>query len=683
MLYFRDYQIKFPYMKKTVLSLLIMLSAMHMKSQDKFLDPANIDPNTKVGDDFYQHFNGTWLKENPVPEDQVRWGSFLMLRDRTLDNQKEILTELENNTYTRGSIEDQVRSYYLSGMDVDSRNDLGTKPIDNLLEKYSKARSNGELLGHVLDNYKNGLGYGFSFYIGVDDKDVTKYIPTFSQSGLGLPDRDYYFKEGENFEKIREKYRSYIKDMLTFIESEEEARADANKIYNLEVQLADHSMDKVDRRNPENTYHKFTREDFQGEFDFFYWDEVMSRLGVPVYKEVLVSQPEFYRYWGELWKDDSKLETLKAYYRFHLLSDMAEYLSEEIEQQHFSFYGTTLSGQEKPKAQWKRVLSTINGSAGELMGQLYVKKFFTAEAKEKMVVLVDNLQEAYAKRIKQLPWMSSTTKEQALNKLHSITKKIGYPDKWKDYSMLKFDEKNYAKNVMNAYKLEYQRNIIKYGNPVDKSEWYMSPQTVNAYYNPAFNEIVFPAAILAFPFFDPDADDAVNYGGIGAVIGHEMTHGFDDQGAKYAADGNLKNWWTTEDEKAFQQLTSKLVKQFDNFRVLDTVAVNGKLTLGENIADLGGVAIAYDAYMNTPEAKAGKSIDGYTPSQRFFMSWAQIWRNNIRPEAAMRYIMTDPHSPGKWRCNGPLTNTDAWYDAFDVHKKDNMYVSKKERIKIW
>ncbi len=671
-------------MKKLFTSIVVLFSVYPCQSQMKYIDPNNIDQQVKLGDDFFMHSNGTWLQENPIPEDETRWGSFLMLRDQTLINQKTILDDLSDakHDYELGTPEQKVRDFYLSGMNTEKISQEGLKIVSNYLKKIDDCRNNEELLSLVLDLFTQGMGMGISFYIGVDEKDVTRYVPNFSQGGLGLPDRDYYFKSDEKFEKIRESYKEYIAEMFSQVENDNETRENVERVYIIEEMLAEASMNRVERRDPDKTYNKFERAEFNQEFGLLNWDYLMSKLGIEDYNEVLVSQPEFLHKWSELWKN-METKNLQAYYKLRLLSKFAPYLSEDIEQIHFDFYGKTLSGQEVQKDRWKRVLGTINGNVGELMGQIYVKKFFKPEAKVKMLALVNNLQEAYADRIKNLEWMSKPTKIKALEKLNAFTKKIGYPDQWKDYSPLYITPESYLMNVMNSWSFRYKENIGKLGKPVDKSEWYMSPQTVNAYYNPSFNEIVFPAAILAFPFFDPNADDAVNYGGIGAVIGHEMTHGFDDQGAKYAADGNLKNWWTAEDEKDFAALTKKLVEEFNNYTVLDSVHVNGELTLGENIADLGGLAIAYDAYMKTKEAKKGKNIDGFTPEQRFFMSWAQIWRGATRPETALQFIMTDPHSPGIWRCNGPVSNHDAWYKAFDVKSDAKMYKNTKDRIHIW
>ncbi len=655
-----------------------------VNSSMKYLDPKNIDKKVKIGDDFFMHSNGAWLKDNPIPDDEVRWGSFLQLRDRTMSNQKNILDMLMtgDTTFPNGSAEQKVADFYRSGMDNRARSADGKAILSNYYKTLDQCTSNEELLNTVLEMYRQGMGAGIAFYIGVDDKNVTRYVPTFTQSGLGLPDRDYYFNADKKFEDIRQKYQKYLKTMLSFVTDEENSTAMAMYAYEIEKRLADASMDRVTRRDPDKTYNMFSKTEFEDRFKAFNWEGVMDKLGVPNYKEILVSQPEFLDAWSNMFKS-AQIEELKAYYIVKLVTDLAPYLGEDMEQAHFDFYGKVLQGQSKQKDQWKRVLSTINGNVGELMGQIYVKQYFKPEAKERMVKLVNNLQEAYGSRIQNLTWMSSETKEAALQKLGSFTKKIGYPDEWKDYSKLTITPKSYVGNVIKSWNFQYDENIAKYGKPVNKNEWYMPPQTVNAYYNPAFNEIVFPAAILAFPFFDPNADDAINYGGIGAVIGHEMTHGFDDQGSKYAADGNLKNWWTDEDEKNFKNLTSKLVTEFNNFKVLDTVPVNGELTLGENIADLGGLAIAYDAFMQTEQAKKGEKIDGYTPEQRFFMSWAQIWRGATRPEAQLQYIMTDPHSPGIWRCNGPVSNHDAWYQAFSIGQDAKMYKSDQDRIKIW
>jgi putative endopeptidase len=454
------------------------------------------------------------------------------------------------------------------------------------------------------------------------------------------------------------------------------------QIYGLEEKLAKASMTRIEQRDPYKVYNKFQVDALSKVTPGIDWKQLMKAMKMEKQDTVLVAQPLFFTKLASLINNES-IETWKNYLAFHLVSNMAPYLSKGFDAARFEFYGKAVRGQQEQKPRWKRVLQVIDGSVGELLGQMYVEKNFNAEAKKRMLALVNNLQSTYADRIQRLEWMSDDTKKKALAKLNSFMKKIGYTDKWKDYKTVVVSDNDYVANVLSASAYEYNFNLNKLGKPVDKTEWGMTPQTVNAYYNPAFNEIVFPAGILQYPFFDFKADDALNYGGIGAVIGHEMTHGFDDQGRQYDANGNLNDWWTKEDAQKFVDKANVVVKQFDSYVVLDTVHVKGELTLGENLADLGGIAIAYEAFKKTTQGKGNDKIDGFTPDQRFFMSWAQVWRANTRPEEMASRIVTDPHSPNLWRCNGPLSNFEPFYNAFDIKPGDKMYRAPEDRAKVW
>ncbi len=654
----------------------------HNATTRKLIDPANIDHTVRPGDDFFQYANGAWLKSNPIPPSETRWGSFNELQENNYKVLHELLEEAANQADSdpKSAIW-KVGTLYRSGMNTEQINSAGLTPLRSHLDRIASLKDGNEILREVAYEHTLGIGQLFSFYIAPDDKNVSVMIPQLYQSGLGLPDRDYYFKNDTRTQNIREGYKRYISHMLQLM-GEKNPQETALKIFELERHLANASMTRVEMRDPYKLYNKFDLKAFSAKTPGIDWNMMMDQMKVRGQREVIIGQPEFF---AELAKQlrETDTETWKKYLQFHLVNDMAPYLSEQFDQARFDFYGKTVRGQQEQKERWKRVLNVVDGSVGELLGQMYVDRNFKPEAKHRMLELVNNLQTTYADRINRLDWMSTTTKKKALGKLNTFMKKIGYPDKWKNYTRLTIVDNDFIANIMAASAFEYQYNINKLGKPVDKTEWGMTPPTVNAYYNPAFNEIVFPAGILQYPFFDFDADDAVNYGGIGAVIGHEMTHGFDDQGRQYDADGNLKDWWTEEDAKKFTQKANEIVKQFNNYTVLDSIQVNGELTLGENLADLGGLAIAYEAFKKTKQGKSTEKTDGFTPDQRFFLSWAQVWRTSTRPEEMAARIVTDPHSPNEWRCNGPLSNMSEFYKAFDVKEGDKMYRRANQRIKVW
>ncbi|MBS1589030.1 MAG: M13 family metallopeptidase [Bacteroidetes bacterium] len=651
-------------------------------AERKLLDPANMDKNIRPGDNFFLYANGTWLKNNPIPASETRWGSFNELQENNYAALHKLLEEAAQKTNADHQSADwKVGAFYRSGMNEVLINKEGLKPLQEHLNRIANIKDQQAILKEIAFEHSQGSGQVFGFYVSPDDKNVTVMIPQLFQGGLGLPDRDYYFKKDPRSEKIRNAYKVYVAKILTLMK-EGTPEKTAEKIYDLESKLAAASMTRVEMRDPYKLYNKYDLAKLTAETPGINWRDMLATMKVTGQNEIIVGQPLFFQEFAKQLKE-TDLTTWKKYLQFHLVSDLAPYLSKEFDEARFDFYGKTVRGQQEQKPRWKRVLGVIDGSVGELLGQMYVAKNFKPEAKKRMLTLVNNLQQTYADRINRLDWMSAATKIKAIGKLNTFMKKIGYPDKWKDYSKLSIVDNDYLKNVLAASAFEYDYNISKLGKPVDRTEWGMTPPTVNAYYNPAFNEIVFPAGILQYPFFDFKADDAVNYGGIGAVIGHEMTHGFDDQGRQYDADGNLKDWWTEEDAKKFTSKTDVVVKQFNSYTVLDTVHVNGELTLGENLADLGGLAIAYEAFKKTPEGKSNNKIDGFTPDQRFFLSWAQVWRANTRPEEMASRIVTDPHSPNEWRCNGPLSNMTEFYTAFGVKPGDKMYRPTNERAKVW
>jgi putative endopeptidase len=522
----------------------------------------------------------------------------------------------------------------------------------------------------------------FGFGIGQDAKNVTQYIPHLSQGGTSLPDRDYYLKNDKRSTKIRDAYVQHLKNIFQLIgDNATSATAHADAIMRIETALAKAQMSRVEMRDPDKTYNKFSVKDFSMNSPSYDWKGTLVKFGVNGADSIITSNPSFFKT-TDILLTALPVDDWKTYLKWKVLNSASPYLSDAFVKEDFSF-SQVLSGQKEQTPRWQRMSSLTDRQLGDLLGQLYVAKYFQPEAKQRMQELVSNMVETFASRIKNLDWMSDETKTKALEKLNAIMKKIAYPDKWKDYEGIVINKNDLLGNVRRCNVWAYQEMISHFGKPVDRTRWGMTPPTINAYYNPSDNEIVFPAGILQFPFFDFGADDAVNYGGIAAVIGHEMTHGFDDEGRKFAADGNLKEWWTKDDAAKFTKKANEVVAQYNAFTVDDTLHVNGKLTLGENLADLGGLNIAYEAFTKTKEFKEGKKIDGFTPSQRFFINWAQVWRNNVLPETAAQLVLTDPHSPGIYRANAPITNIDAWYEAFDVKEGDKMFKPKNERTKIW
>ncbi|NML64798.1 M13 family metallopeptidase [Hymenobacter sp. RP-2-7] len=647
------------------------------------INPANIDRAVQPCDNFFQYANGAWLKNNPVPAAESRWGSFNELADRNYATQKAILLELARNASTApaGSNAQKVGYFYASAMDTMAIEAAGLKYLQPYLSRIAGLKNLGEVQQYIADPRNTSTGW-YSFGVGPDEKISTQYAVQFGQGGLGLPDRDYYLKDDGRSKAIRAAYKTYMSSIFQLLgDAPSLAATNADAVLALETKMAQASRSRVDLRDPQKNYNKMPVAQATQDYPNLNLPLVLKNTGLGSAKEVIVGQPEYLAAVNNLLAN-TPIADERQYLRWHLVSSLTSALPKAYGDASFRF-AQALTGAKQQQPRWKRSLQATDRALGEAFGQLYVDKAFSPAAKARAKQMIENLRAAYAERIMATDWMSPATKKEALTKLNAFAVKIGYPDKWKDYSKLKITRQSYLDNLVAARQWASQDNLGHFGKPIDRGEWGMTPPTVNAYYNPPMNEIVFPAGILQPPFYDPKADDAVNYGGIGAVIGHEMTHGFDDQGRQYDAKGNLRDWWTKEDNDKFNAKADMVGKQYDAFSPLDSVHVNGKLTMGENLADLGGLTIAYQAFQKTPEAKANKSIDGFTPNQRFFLGWAQIWRTNMRPEAARQQVLTDPHSPAQFRTNGPLMNMPEFYQAFGCKPTDKMERPTAEQARIW
>ncbi|PNW29530.1 M13 family metallopeptidase [Formosa algae] len=654
-----------------------------------------MDNSVKANDDFFKHVNGNWLKNNTIPDDRSRWGSFDELRQKTDEDVLGILKaamtddkDLEKIDVLPGSDQEKAVFLYETIMDTVARNKAGIDPIKPVLAKIDAINSVKDLEAYIIEmEPKGGAGF-FGFRVGSDAKDSNKNVANLGTGRLGLPDRDYYVKDDADSKEKREQYVAYITRMLQFLgDSEEAANAQAKQILAFETSLAEPKMDKVELRDRRKTYNPTAVSDLQKMAPVIDWSAYFDGIGAKNLDTVIVSQPQYIKALQSILAKDN-VSDWKAYLRWSILNRSAGMLSQDLEYASWEFYSKTLRGAKKQRPSDERALQTINRTVGEALGKLYVDKKFPPEAKAKAEEMIENVIKAFENRISALSWMSEDTKVKAIEKLKATTIKIAYPDKWKDYSALEIAGTeaggSYIENMQNARAWNFQDDIDKLGKPVDKSEWGMSPQTVNAYFNPSYNEIVFPAAILQPPFYNYQADDAVNYGGIGAVIGHEISHSFDDSGSRYDKDGNLNNWWTDKDLEEFTKLGKALADQYSSLEVLPETFINGEFTLGENIGDLGGVNAAYDALqMSFKENGKPEPIDGYTAEQRFFMSWATVWRSLYRDDALKNQIKTDPHSPGMNRAVQPLLNVDAFYDAFGIKAGDNMFIEPENRVKIW
>ncbi|MFV0543841.1 MAG: M13 family metallopeptidase [Marinicella pacifica] len=638
----------------------------------------HMDKSIRPQDDFYRHVNGHWLETFEIPADKSNYGSFTKLGDESREDVKEIILDVSSHDNPPGSTEQKIADIYASWMDTDRLELLGMQPLADEIARINALESKSDLSAYMAyaDIYSTSP---LRMYVYIDQKQSDTYIVYMSQSGLGLPDRDYYFKEGEQSQKIRDEYKKHIATMFDLAEYED-SQDMAQSVYQMEKFLAEGQWTRIQNRDRDKTYNKLTFGELKVLLPNLDWDAWLSESMIEQPEQLIVMQPD---YLTTIDKALSEFDVYQwqDYFRWQLLRSAAPYLSDDFEQASFDFYGTVLTGTPEQEPRWKRGVNLVNGLIGELVGKIYVEKHFPPQAKQRMNVMIENLRDAYSDSIKELDWMSDATKEKALVKLAKFNPKVGYPDQWRDYSEMHIQADDLIANLVEANRFLTKRNRDKLGQPIDRHEWGMNPQRVNAYYNPTKNEIVFPAAILQPPFFNLEADEAVNYGGIGAVIGHEMGHGFDDQGSKYDGDGNLKNWWTDEDRKRFEERTAKLIKQYDAFTVLDDVHVKGEFTQGENIGDLSGMAIAYKAFKEN--YTANRVIDGYTPDQRFFLGWAQVWMRKYRDEELRKRIETDPHSPSEFRTNGILRNMPEFYRAFDVKPGDGMYLAPEDRVKIW
>ncbi|MGM9479422.1 M13 family metallopeptidase [Pedobacter sp. GSP4] len=650
----------------------------------KFIDPANMDLSVKPGDDFYQYASGTWIKNNPVPAKETRWGSFNELRDFNINAVKTLVEDAAaDKSAPTGSVKRRVGDFFAAAMDSVTIEKLGYTPIKADLEKIKQIKDIQGVLDQVAYMRVNGLG-GAMFGVGVgqDRKNVNKYMVNIGQGGTTLPDRDYYLKDDTRSVKIRDAYNTYMVTLFSLTgSSPEEAKQKAATVFKIEKQFAEAQMSRLEMRDPYATYNKLTVADLNKKTPDINWATYLPKFKIKGQDTLLVSSPKFLASVDGLLKS-VPVADWKTYLEWNILKGSASSLSSPFVKANFAFTQAQ-TGQKVQTPRWQRMSSLTDGTIGELLGQLYVAKYFKPEAKARMDAMIVNLRKAFEIRIKGLEWMSDETKKKALEKLAAFKPKVGYTTKWETYTGLEINRNTYFQNLRNASVWAYNENVNRLGKPVDRNRFGMTPPTVNASYSPTMNEITFPAGILQFPFFDPNADDALNYGGIGAVIGHEMSHGFDDSGSQYDATGNLKNWWTAEDKAKFDAKTKALGEQFDAYTVLDTVHVIGKLTMGENIGDLGGLNAAYTAFKMTKQGQSNEKIDGFTPDQRFFLAWAQVWRGNILPESAAQLIKTDPHSPGPYRTIGAPVNMDAWYTAFDVKPGDKLYKKPEDRIRMW
>lgn len=656
------------------------------KSQKKTAyDLNNLNKDVDPCTDFYQYAVGSWLKNNPVPQTESRWGVFEVLSEENRVKINKIIDKLTTSSeFKIGSDEQLVRDFYLSALDTSNINALGLSPIQPYLENIQSISNKEDLNNYIIEAYKKNIGSVFSFWIGSNPKNSDQNIIQIGQGGGGLPDRDYYLGESTKMKQIRNAYKLHLEKMFFLVGKDVvTAKKSANIVFNFEKEIAKISMDKIERRDPIKTYNLLTLNDLQKLSPEINWTKFFNAFGIQNPNKVIVKQTDFMVGLSKL-IESADLNTWKTYYEWTLINSMANYLPTDFTKQNFDFYSTTLTGVKTMKPRWKQAQQMLNTNFGESLGKLYVKEHFSEKAKKDVGQLIENLRIAFKSRINQLDWMSDETKKAANKKLASFTYKIGYPDNWEDYSSIQIKENTLFENIIAVNTFSLNKMIEDFGKPVDKSKWWMNPQTINAYYNPLYNEVVFPAAILQPPFYNIDADDAVNYGSIGAVIGHEFTHGFDDKGCLYNHSGNLENWWLTNDSIKFYNKAEVLVEQYNNYRPLADLSVNGKLTLGENIADFGGLTMAYYALENALKGKdKPKDIDGFTYKQRFFLGWANVWKNNIKEEALRYRILNDSHSPGEFRVNGTLVNMPEFKEAWGCKDGDSMIKKKEERAKIW
>ncbi len=650
------------------------------------LNPSNMDTTIRPGNNFFEYANGGWMKSHPIPAEKTSYSSFDELDDANRLALKTIIDEVSKNTVAKnGTIEQKIRDFYNSGMDSVKLEKEGLTPLKSEFDMIDKITNKDELQNLIAHFQQYGINTFFYIFAEPDAKNSSVMLTEIYQSGLGLPDRDYYTNQDDRSKEIRKEYQIFLSKLFELMgDSKDKAVKNADVVFKIEMQLAKASNTHLQNRDPQKTYNKFTIEALGKLTPNFNWTNFIKNIGYSNIAEFNINQPEYIKEVDKMIKSVS-IEDWKTFLRRRLINATSSYLSSSFDKLDFEFYNKFLSGQQEQRPRWKRVLDNTSDALGEAIGQMYVKKYFPPEAKQRMLELVGNLKKSLKLSLENLTWMSTETKKEAISKLDKIVTKIGYPDNWRDYSGLQTDTVSYVLNVLQSNRFEFQYSLNKIGKPVDHSVWGMTPQTINAYYNPNLNEIVFPAAILQPPFFDINADDAVNYGAIGMVIGHEMTHGFDDQGRQFDKEGNLRDWWQPADSKKFEEQTKFLVNQYNSFFVKDTFHVNGALTLGENIADFGGLTVAFNAFAMTEQAKdQSKAIDGFTPNQRFFLGYAQVWRTNMREKALLRRVQEDEHSPARYRVNGALFNLPEFYKAFpQIAVGDSLFVKPENRPLIW
>lgn len=645
------------------------------------IDLSAVDNNVRAQDDFFRHVSGTWLTNTEIPADKSRYSMFNVLYDDTQKNLKALIQQAAESNASAGSNDQKLGDMYNSYMNEELANELGISPLQSELDGIAKVANHSQAAEKMGELYGLGIESPFGFFVYPDAKDPNTYGMWIYQSGLTLPDRDYYFSEEEKYQNFRAAMLQYITDILATAGHADAAKA-AENVMAFETRIAQAHIDKVASRDAEKNYNMRSADQVRELLKGFDWNAYAKGGGLTGVDKIIVRQLPYFEVMGQLLAD-TDVQTLKDYMSYKLVDTYAPRMSSDLVNLSFDFHSKTLNGVPENQPRWKRSVASTSNVLGEVLGQQYIKRHFTPEAKAKMDQLVQNLIKAYGESIKGLDWMTDATKKAALEKLHKFTPKIGYPDKWRDYSSLEIKADDLVGNYKRYNKFEQDYYVSKIGQPVDPTDWGMTPQTINAYYSPTRNEIVFPAGILQPPFFNMEADDAVNYGAIGAVIGHEIGHGFDDQGSKYDGDGNLRSWWTEEDRVAFEKRGKKLVEQFNAFEPIEGVNVNGELTLGENIGDLAGITIGLKAYLMSLEGKEAPVIDGLTGVQRVFMGYAQVWRGKYREDALRARLLSDPHSPGEYRVNGIVPNVDAFYEAFDVKEGDGMYIKPEDRVRIW
>jgi putative endopeptidase len=642
---------------------------------------ANMDTSVKPGDDFFSYVNGAWVAKTEIPADKSRYGTFDVVRDEAQEAVKAIIEESASGDFANGSDEQKVGDLYQSYMDMETRDARGMAPLQPELDRIDAISDYSGLAVYFASAGRRSLGTPLGVGQTIDFKDPEHYMIAANQSGLGLPDREYYLKEDDASAELRAEYVEHIELMYDLAGLSEGGDAAAS-IMALETRLAEQQMSKEDARSWEVNYNKVSVQDLADVMPNFDWEAYLSESGLQDIDAVVFMMTDYLVALDEIIVD-TDLETWKTYLTWSAINNTASRLTTELDEQNFEFYGRALSGTEEQRAMWRRGVSVVSGLLGEVVGKVYVNRHFPPEAKERMLTLVGNLVKAYEKSIKELDWMSDETRIQALDKLSKFTTKIGYPDEWRDYDALDIEADDYYGNLERAALAEHQRQIDRQGDKVDRNEWFMTPQTVNAGYVPPLNEIIFPAAILQPPFFDLEADEAVNYGAIGGAIGHEIGHGFDDKGSNFDGDGVMRNWWTEEDRTEFDKRTGRLVEQYDAFQPFEDLSVNGEFTLGENIGDLGGISIGLLAYKMSLNGAEAPIIDGFTGVQRVFLGFGQVWNGKYRDEALRLQIGTDPHAPGMYRANGSVRNVPEFYEAFDVSEDDALYLAPEDRVKIW